>query len=135
MVPPAMTKVTVRRRAAALLSAVLLLGAAACRKGESQGDGGGNEGGYGGEGGEGGYGGEGGGAPACGTCASVFTNGGVTCGGTSSSDAYDALYACGCGACSAACAGTLCMSAPPDGTCGKCLETSCAAQAKECAAN
>ncbi|APR77900.1 Hypothetical protein A7982_03247 [Minicystis rosea] len=133
MLAPAMTKVTVQRRAAALLAALLLLGAAACEKGESQGAAGGY-GGEGGEGGEGGTGGEGGGVPACGTCAFVFTNGGTPC-DAASSDAYTALYACGCGPCASACGGTLCTSAPPDATCGKCLETSCAAQAAECAQN
>ncbi|MFT3772006.1 MAG: hypothetical protein QM820_41900 [Minicystis sp.] len=122
-----MTK-TKARRGAALLAAILFLGMAACKAGESQGSAG--------DGGDGGAGGDGsGGALACSTCADVFTNGGVPCGDTSSSEAYDALYACACGTCSAACGTNLCTSAPSNQACGQCLEDSCAAEAAECAAH
>lgn len=70
----------------------------------------------------------------CGTCASAFTNGGTPCGGTDSSDAFDALLACACDACLVACRPSLCASMSSDQACGECLEVACAAEQAECAA-
>ena len=116
------------------LAALGVLTLARCSNGESS-----NAGGAGGSGsgGSGGAGGAGGGmeVPACGTCADVFTNGGVAC-DTSSSDALEALKTCACqGPCASACGPSLCTSAPSDMTCGACLETGCAAAQKACAAD
>jgi hypothetical protein len=117
-------------RIAPFTALVLTLALAACQKGDSQ-----NAGATGGSGGAGG-GGAGGGteAVACGTCAYVFSNGGVPC-DTSASDAYAALTSCACDTCGASCGGSLCSQKPSSATCGACLEKACGYEAQECAAN
>lgn len=110
------------------LLALVFLGVSACKAGESQG----GAGGFGGTGGEGGAGGTGGDAPACGTCAQVFTQGGVPC-DDSASEAYNALLACACGPCATACGASLCASVASDQACGVCLDASCGAQHIACA--
>jgi hypothetical protein len=80
---------------------------------------------------------------ACGTCAEVFTNGGITCGPGPSTDAWRALADCACGAgvCAPQCGSSFCQTHPalddPDGgnTCGDCLATNCSAQATACSQN
>jgi hypothetical protein len=122
--------------AALVLAALSVLALARCSNGET-GAGGAGGSGSGGTGGAGGAGGAGGGpdVEACGTCADVFTNGGVACDGAPS-DALSALEACACdGPCASACGASLCTSAPSDPTCGACLEMSCAAQSAACAAD
>lgn len=124
--------VRARQRSALALGALGIgfLFIAACESSD-----GGNAGGAGGSGGGGGAGGSGG-VETCGTCADVFTNGGVACGGTSSSEALAALVACACnGPCAKDCSASLCTNVPSDATCGGCLETSCAAAQMNCAAN
>src|SRR3954454_5236145 len=73
----------------------------------------------------------------CGTCSDVFVNGGVVCGGTSGSDAWDALSLCACGdgPCASACGGSLCNNESSDLMCGTCLVDSCSKQEKACADN
>ena len=77
-----------------------------------------------------------GGAGICGTCYDVFVNGGEPCGGTSSSDAVEALRACACQTnCVAECSDNLCESFSSNAMCGACLEMHCAAQTQTCADN
>jgi hypothetical protein len=73
----------------------------------------------------------------CGSCAEVYTNGGIPCGPGNSSDAWETLAQCACGAgpCTSACRPSFCMTLPADKTCGACLIMSCAAQEMSCAAN
>lgn len=73
--------------------------------------------------------------PACGSCASAFTNGSVPCGGTASSDAYDALLVCACDKCAAECGDSLCSATQSSDTCGSCLEKSCYDVSEACADN
>jgi hypothetical protein len=74
---------------------------------------------------------------SCGSCAEVYTNGGIACGPGDSSDAWQALALCACGAgpCASVCMPTFCTILPADEDCGMCLITSCAAQEMDCAAN
>src|ERR1700679_4230610 len=90
----------------------------------------------------------GGGAPACDTCANVYTNGGIACGPGPSTDAWEALALCACdevilandagqkeAPCQSACTASFCQSLPADMTCGTCLAMSCAAQVSACGSN
>ena len=74
---------------------------------------------------------------ACGSCAEVYTNGGIACGPGDSDDAWQelALCACGVGPCTSACRASFCGSMPADGNCGACLIKSCASQEMSCADN
>lgn len=73
--------------------------------------------------------------PACGSCASVFANGGIPCADTASSDAYDALLRCACDKCSVECSDSLCSATASNDTCGKCLEMRCYDVSESCADN
>ena len=74
---------------------------------------------------------------ACSTCADIYTNGGIVCGPSASSDAWRtlSLCACGTGICNPSCVASFCQTMPADETCGSCLETSCAAQVAACGQN
>ena len=72
---------------------------------------------------------------ACGSCASVFANGGIPCGDTASSDAYDALLGCACDTCVAECSDSLCASEASSAACGDCLEAKCVEAQAGCADN
>jgi hypothetical protein len=72
---------------------------------------------------------------SCGSCASVFANGGIPCGDTASSDAYDDLLTCACDTCSTECSDTLCSMEPPSSACGKCLEAKCVDEQATCGDN
>jgi hypothetical protein len=114
------------------------LGVAVCTSSTTGGAGGSiGNGGTGGTGGSGGSGGGGsGGTPSCGTCAEVFTQGGIVCGNTDGADAWQALATCACaGACADACSASFCMTAPTDPTCSTCLGTSCPSETTDCSMN
>ena len=74
---------------------------------------------------------------ACSTCADIYTNGGIVCGPSASSDAWRTLAdcACGTGICNPSCVASFCASMPADENCGTCLVASCAAQVAGCAQN
>lgn len=114
-------------RIAPLASLALILALVACQKGDSQ-----NAGGTGGAGGGGGAGGVE--TVLCGSCAQVFSNGGVPC-DTSASELFDALTWCACNTCGAACGASLCSQKPSSATCGACLEQACGYEVQECAKN
>jgi hypothetical protein len=106
----------IRTSTAAALSLVALLGPAACNDDAVPDPGG-----------------------PCGTCAEIYSNGGIVCAPTASSDAWQSLDDCACGAgpCGPMCAGTgnLCATGPANVACSACIATSCAVQVSECAAN
>ena len=104
---------------AAVLPFFVLLAIAACSGSDSEGGGGAGNG------------------DACGTCAQVYTNGGISCGPGSATDAWETLAHCACGGgvCAQACTASFCMTLPADVKCGECLMTSCSAQEMGCAAN
>ena len=90
----------------------------------------------------------GGGGPVCGTCADIYTNGGIVCGPGSSSDAWEALALCACGGkpvgdagtiqpspCESACYASFCDSLPADMGCGACVASKCSAQVSSCGGN
>lgn len=83
-----------------------------------------------------GIGAAGAGGSACGTCADVYINGGIVCGPSENSDAWQALAQCACGRgpCAAACSASFCTTKPADQTCGDCLAMSCTALENTCAA-
>ena len=85
---------------------------------------------------------------ACGTCAEVYTNGGIACGPGPAADAWRALSLCACGGtdagpsvCASQCTSSFCQTLPtlntPDGgqTCGDCLAMKCSAQVSSCSMN
>jgi hypothetical protein len=112
------------RSAAIAIAALLSLALVACKGGRVPDGEGGDNGGPRGEGG------------ACGTCASVFVNGGIVCGPGASSDAFDALSFCACAdTCASACGGNLCVNTPADEMCGECVTANCADEQKTCAEN
>jgi hypothetical protein len=74
---------------------------------------------------------------ACGTCAEIYTNGGITCGPGPAADAWRTLAdcACGTGVCAFPCQQSFCQSKPADQMCGDCLAMSCSSQIATCAGN
>lgn len=71
----------------------------------------------------------------CGSCAYVFSNGGVPCDYTSSSEAYDTLLGCACDKCAMECGDSLCAATASNDTCGKCLAAQCVLEHTGCAEN
>jgi hypothetical protein len=82
------------------------------------------------------------GGDACGTCAAVYTNGGIVCGPGGSDDAWQMLDDCACGpTCIQQClqgmdgGANLCTTGAADMGCDTCIKNNCAAPLAACAAN
>ena len=78
------------------------------------------------------------GGAACGSCWSIYANGGIVCSPGSSIDAWHALAnscACAPGVCIAECRTNFCDSLPADMACGTCLASKCADAETNCANN
>ena len=71
----------------------------------------------------------------CGSCASVFANGGIPCDYTASSGVYDTLLDCACSKCMVECGDSLCAVLASNAACGDCVEMNCVSEQKDCAEN
>jgi hypothetical protein len=82
------------------------------------------------------------GGDACGTCASVYVNGGIVCSPGDDYDAWQMLDTCACGpTCFSACqqavdgGANLCTTGAADSNCNNCIMNNCLPQQAACAAN
>jgi hypothetical protein len=82
------------------------------------------------------------GGDVCGTCASIYVNGGIVCGPGDSNDAWQMLDNCACGdTCIQKClqgtdgGANLCTCGAADSACNDCIMNNCAAPLAACAAN